>query len=342
MSADATRLLTDLLRQVSRSFYTTLHVLPGAVRRQISLAYLLARATDTIADTSLVPLEQRLAALQLFRERIQGLHQKPLALEGLARQQGTPAERRLLERTQEALAVLSGFESRDQQLIREVLQIITSGQELDLKRFTGASAEHIVALQTDSELDDYTYRVAGCVGEFWTRICRAHLFPAAALDDERLLADGVRFGKGLQLVNILRDLPADLRQGRCYVPADKLSGCRLRPCDLLQRDAESRLRPLYDAYLDKAAEHLKAGWRYTETLPRSSVRVRLACAWPILIGVRTLARLRVENVLDEERRVKISRAELRSILVRSILCYPFPGSWRRQFARAMVEVAPSR
>jgi farnesyl-diphosphate farnesyltransferase len=330
----STRLLTDLLRQVSRSFYTTLRVLPGAVRPQIGLAYLLARATDTIADTALVPLEQRLAALRLLRERIQGLHQKPLDFGQLAHQQGAPAERRLLERAEEALAVLSGFAAPDQQLIREALRIITSGQELDLIRFAGASAKHIIALKTGSELDDYTYRVAGCVGEFWTKMCRARLFPAAVLDDAGLLADGVRFGKGLQLVNILRDLSADLRQGRCYLPLEKLQGIGLQPSDLLQREAEPKFRPLYNSCLDQASEHLAAGWSYTNALPRSSIRVRLACAWPILIGIRTLARLRVENVLDAGQRVKISRAEVRDIFVRSILSYPFAGPWRRLFDRA--------
>jgi len=228
------------------------------------------------------------------------------------------------------------------QLIREVLQIITSGQELDLIRFAGASAKNIVALKTDSELDDYTYRVAGCVGEFWTKMCRAHLFPAAPLDDTRLLADGIRFGKGLQLVNILRDVPADLRQGRCYLPAEKLRDIGLQPSDLIQRDAEPKFRPLYNACLDQASEHLAAGWGYTNALPRSSVRVRLACAWPILIGVRTLARLRVQNVLDAGRRVKISRTEVRNIFVRSILSYPFSGLWRQLFDGAARGVAPRR
>ncbi|NBW87575.1 MAG: hypothetical protein EBR23_12335, partial [Planctomycetia bacterium] len=78
------------------------------------------------------------------------------------------------------------------------------------------------ALANASDLQAYTYSVAGCVGEFWTRITRAHLFPVAPLDDAKLLHDGVRFGQGLQLVNILRDLPRDLRQGRCYLPLDRL------------------------------------------------------------------------------------------------------------------------
>ena len=52
-------LLGPVLREVSRAFYLSLRVLPPAVRPQISLAYLLARITDTIADTDLVPPEHR-------------------------------------------------------------------------------------------------------------------------------------------------------------------------------------------------------------------------------------------------------------------------------------------
>jgi farnesyl-diphosphate farnesyltransferase len=332
MTSDAAPLLTELLRQVSRSFYTTLRVLPGAVRRPIGLAYLLARATDTIADTQLVALEQRLDALRRLRERILGLHQKPLDFGQLARQQGSPAERVLLERIEEALSVLTDLDAAEQCLIREALHTITSGQELDLTRFAGASAGHLLALKTEAELDDYTYRVAGCVGEFWTKMCRARVFPDAPLDDRQLLADGVRFGKGLQLVNILRDLPADLRQGRCYLPSEKLAAVGLNAADLLHSATEPKLRPLYNSYLDQASAHLAAGWDYTNVLPRSCVRVRLACAWPSLIGARTLARLRVEPILDPSHRVKISRAEVRGLLARSVLLYPWPGRWRGLFA----------
>ena len=34
-----------------------------------------------------------------------------------------------------------------------------------------------------------------------------HVFPDVRLDDRQFIEDGIRFGKGLQLVNILRDLP---------------------------------------------------------------------------------------------------------------------------------------
>jgi farnesyl-diphosphate farnesyltransferase len=340
MSQDAAPLLTDVLQQVSRSFYKTLWILPRSVRRPISLAYLLARATDTIADTEMLPVKLRLDALRHFRERIAGAHRQPLDFGALAAQQGTPGERVLLERAEEALALLEAFPEEDQDRIREVLRTITSGQELDLQRFGGAAAESIVALQSDTELDDYTYRVAGCVGEFWTKMCEAHVYHAMELDVLMLSTPhfdhlSVRFGKGLQLVNILRDLPVDLRKGRCYLPEDKLRAAGLAPADLLKPENEPRLRPLYDTYLDTARAHLEAGWEYTNLVP-GSPRVRLACAWPILIGVRTLALLRTGNVLDPARRIKVSRAEVKRIILRSVAGLVVRPMWRGLFARASV------
>jgi farnesyl-diphosphate farnesyltransferase len=338
-------LLTSLLRDVSRSFYLTLRVLPGGVRRPIGLAYLLARATDTIADTELLPVERRLEALAELKGRILGQKPEPVRFADLAGAQpgvvggGLPAERVLLERVEEALAVLETLPPADLARIREVLRTIADGQELDLRRFethraSEESGESVRALGSMADLDDYTYRVAGCVGEFWTHLCRAHLFPKHDFGDfGQFLADGVRFGKGLQLVNILRDLPRDLRQGRCYVPAEILSSAGLSPVDLLEPSNEARFRPLYDRLLDLAGEHLSAGWSYTTTLPRNQRRVRLACAWPILIGARTLAKLRAEPVLDPTRRIKVSRSDVRAILWGSLWRLPSSTVWNGQFAR---------
>jgi farnesyl-diphosphate farnesyltransferase len=321
----------DLLKATSRSFYLTLRVLPARVRPQIGLAYLLARTTDTIADTEILPVNERLDALKKLRERILGRTSAPLDFGRLAQKQNLSAEKLLLEKVEESLSALQSFSAQDQKLIREVLANITSGQELDLKRFANSSAEKITALQTAAELDDYTYRVAGCVGEFWTKICRAHLFPDAKLDEKQFIADGIRFGKGLQLVNILRDLPADLKNGRCYLPQDKLAEINLSPDDLLNPAHEKKLRPLYNCHLDLAESHLRAGWNYTNTLPFSQFRVRLACAWPVLIGAKTISRLRDGNILDPQRRIKISRGEVRGIILRSILSCPFPGAWQKLF-----------
>ncbi len=341
---DDAPLLTELLKAVSRSFYLTLRALPASVRSQISLAYLLARTTDTIADTELVPVPRRLAALNDLHARINSVAAMPGGVDfgDLASAQpnepggGTNAERVLLERVNEILEVLSFFSSDDQRLVREVLSTIISGQELDLQRFGNARGEKINALQSDAELDDYTYRVAGCVGEFWTRMCRAHVFPRARLDDAALLRDGVRFGKGLQLVNILRDLPRDLHQGRCYIPMEQLARVKLQPGDLLEPQSIGKLRPVYNELLDAAEAHLAAGWNYTNGLPRSAMRIRLACAWPILIGAKTLAQLRLENPLDADQRVKVSRREVKQIICATLVRYPFSSAWRQLFDRARI------
>ncbi len=327
--------LQTLLRDTSRSFGLTLRVLPAGVRSQIGLAYLLARATDTVADTEWVPVSERLESLAILRDRILGRRAAPCDFSRLAASQpsdASPAERALLMAVEPAIRHLDQLNAADLADVRAVLETITSGQELDLKRFGGPAGE-VRALASDAELDDYTYRVAGCVGEFWTRLTRRHCFPRFPLDDDSFLNDGVRLGRGLQLVNILRDIPRDLRSGRCYLPGPSLELLGLSPESLLDPTNEARMRPLYDLWLTRAEDHLVAGWRYTNMLPRGQFRLRLACAWPVLLGVRTLAHLRGGGFLDPARRIKVTRAEVKSILGGSVLRLPFRTAWERQFSR---------
>lgn len=61
------RILGELLKSVSRAFYLSLRVLPAGLREPIGLAYLLARAADTVADTRLLPPDERLRHLLAFR-----------------------------------------------------------------------------------------------------------------------------------------------------------------------------------------------------------------------------------------------------------------------------------
>lgn len=331
-------LLTTLLRDVSRSFYLTLRVLPSRVRAPIGLAYLLARATDTLADASSVPVPVRRAALESLRNRIldENAPNPTWTDFDTDTPEVTEGERVLLKRIPEALALLDRSPAWEKACIRDVLETIAGGQILDLDRFGGMSpGQGVEALPDAAALDDYTYRVAGCVGEFWTRICRTRLFPSAALDDEALLAEGIRFGKGLQLVNILRDLPKDLQAGRCYLPLDELRREGLSPVDLLDPAQEARLRPVYDRWLQRAESHLVAGWSYVSSIPRGQIRVRLACAWPILIGIQTLIRLRHPGVLDARHRVKISRSEVRSILWATLWRLPSRRRWDGLFESMM-------
>src|SRR5438477_3277383 len=94
------RQLLRMLRDVSRSFYLSLRLLPRRLREPIGLAYLLARATDTLADTVSVPATERAVALRDLAGAIQGGNGAGAAAElgrTFAPQQSDPAERRLIE-----------------------------------------------------------------------------------------------------------------------------------------------------------------------------------------------------------------------------------------------------
>ena len=160
--------------------------------------------------------------------------------------------------------------------------------------------------------------VAGSVGEFWTEVSLAHLFRLEEAGEQDLLREGVRFGKGLQWVNILRDIPADLALGRCYLPRDQLRDHGLEPADLLDPTTMTRFRPLYEQYLDVAQSHLNAASRYLHMVPVGQRRMRFAIALPIVLGRRTIDLLRSGNVLDADHRIKVSRPEVKRILRTSL------------------------
>jgi farnesyl-diphosphate farnesyltransferase len=131
---------------------------------------------------------------------------------------------------------------------------------------------------------------------------------------------GIRFGKGLQLVNILKDLPRDIRQGRCYIPRELLEQVGLQPKDLLHEHNAPAIRPVFQQLVKVALDHLDQGWCYTMAIPRFEVRLRLACMWPILIGLRTLQGLMpTPNVLSPVAPVKISRGEVYRIMATTTL-----------------------
>ncbi len=312
--------LRDVLRRVSRSFYLTLAVLPSCVSKQVGLAYLFARAADTIADAGHMDSHARVTLLRRFkrqfvRERCEW--EDIVAIQAmLVSHQRHPGERILIEHLDDCFRVYERFGPEDQEKIRHLLPVLISGMEMDLERFPGASDDRLAALSSMDDLDRYVYRVAGCVGEFWTHLMCAHL-PSLhrTWDREAQARVGVRFGKGLQLTNVLKDLPRDLRHGRCYIPLELLEPAGLTPSDLLDARTMPQFSPVLHTLVGVTLAHLDQGWLYTLSIPRREVRLRLACMWPILIALKTLRLLTTcGNALDPAREVKVSRCEIYRIM----------------------------
>lgn len=321
-------LLGPLLEGVSRSFYLTLRVLPGGMRAPVGLAYLLARAADTIADTSLIAPPQRLDLLLSLRSQVNGTPDETalarIASE-VAKQQTQSNEKTLLESLGPALAILAQLDEPDRAAVRQIVTTLTEGMEFDLRTFPDEHAGKVVALCNMAELDRYTYLVAGCVGEFWTVMSRAHV-PRTFADEQDFdvaVQRGVRFGKALQMTNVLRDCGKDLRIGRCYLPQTLLAEHGLTPEALLQTDASQRARVLLSDLLCVTLDHFRAAMDYTLALPRFSVRLRLACLWPVLIGLQTsLALAQNDNWLNPAKASRIARGNVYRILFGSALQVP--------------------
>lgn len=320
-------LLGPLLKGVSRSFYLTLRVLPVGMRDPVGLAYLLARAADTIADTALIPPERRLALLLSLRAQVNGARDDEGFAERLAEevasQQTQSDEKILLESIGPALAVLAQMSEPDKEAIREIVTTLTQGMEFDLRTFPDERSGRIVALSDIAELDRYTYLVAGCVGEFWTRMTHLHVPGVLKGEFATMEERGVRFGKALQLTNVLRDAGKDLRIGRCYVPAMMLDRSDLSPQDLLLPEHFIRARPIMFELVRAALDHYHEALDYTLALSACAIRLRLACLWPIVIGLRTLLLIvGNEDWPDPAKASKVGRRDVYRILAYSLPVAP--------------------
>lgn len=260
----------ELLKAVSRSFFLTIRWLPRAMQDGVALGYLLARTTDSVADTSTAESTQRECVLERMGKAVAGeLHaaeQEQLLQElsgPLATAQSKAAERVLLGRFGECLQILQKMPSGQAALIRSVLATIVEGQLWDLRYFR---EQH--AVTSDEQTRLYTYQVAGCVGKFWTEL-GLETMGLAFCDPSRkelMIEAGIRYGCGLQLVNILRDREEDATRGRCY----------------LCSPAEPWMR--------RAERYLRDGIDYSTRL--CSFKLRFASMLPALIGLRTLRLMR--------------------------------------------------
>ena len=293
------------------------------LREPIGLAYLLARTTDTVADTAQISGSVRMETLKLLSNSIQGVASRDAVEELIASfisLQEDASERRLLESLRHCLACLEGMEHADRNDIRLVLEKITRGQMLDLQRFDNPHETR--ALSTAADLDEYTYLVAGCVGEFWTRLCFRHVRPFASRSEDEMLSLGKCYGMALQLINVLRDAGSDLRAGRCYFPKHELTAVHMIPSEILSEP--ERFQPIYRTWLQKAKAGLASGMEYSRAIKNR--RVRAATVLPALIGVRTLSLLDAAGPAALQRTVKVPRREVRAMILSLALTL---GSRRR-------------
>jgi len=216
-------LASRVTRKSRSNFYYAFLALPRARREALYAVYAFCRTVDDIADLGTDPAAQR-AGLAAWRRDIAHCYADGAVPEHpIARQLATAVRRFALPRA--------------------ALEAIVEGCEMDLER---------ASYETIEDLLPYCYRVASAVG-----LCCIEIF---GYTDARARDYAVSLGTALQLTNIIRDVGADARNGRVYVPLQDLRSFGVSPDDLRAGrygDAFVRLMAFQAA---RAREHYARAW----------------------------------------------------------------------------------
>src|SRR5574341_1876708 len=304
------------LRLVSRTFALSIEQLPGLLRDAITVAYLMFRVSDFLEDNEVMPAERKVELLNLWvsvlnedvpPERLTGL---------LSDVDPDDPEAAVAKHADEVLAHLKKLPPEVQGFIRKEV----AESSLGMARWQARGP----VVHDEADLDDYMFEVAGRVGHMLTHIFAWRYRPLAALQDE-LMPMAREFGMALQTVNVIRGLRKDYERGWIYVPESFCAAVNLSRADLFKPEYEIQALQVVDIIADKAERHLNLALKYVKALPRWLHTLRLACIWPMLFAVRTLALSRHNvNVLVGE--VKMTRDEVKAI-VRDTTLFGWSNSW---------------
>ena len=308
-----------VLPRVSRTFAINIRLLNGGLGEAVRVGYLLCRAADTLEDAWTGSDVEIGARFDLFEAALGGDAPAAEALaRGAARVSPGSPELDLLAHLPRVLDVARSLPAPDREALAECVRTMSAGMRRYATRAAGRPAG-APYLDTEAELHDYCWVVAGCVGVMLTRLFGARAPAADPAVEARRLALAPVVGEALQLTNILLDWPADMRRGRCHVPASWLEEWGLKPRDLVTSgragvpDLAVRLEALARAALARVPDYL-------DLIPAGQVRYRLFCLWPALWAQGSLDHARRDPEFPwGPRRPRLPRATLWGSALRSLV-----------------------
>ncbi len=300
-----------MLSGVSRTFALTIPQLPAELRRAVGNAYLLCRIADTIEDDAGLTAEQKTNHLQTFID-ILDTDGGAEAFAGelhLRLDPSTPAaERELIRGCPSVLRITRGLDHRQQAAIARCVTIMGRGMD----RFESRRSPHGLATLDDHER--YCYVVAGVVGEMLTELFCSH---SDRIDARReaLMSRAVRFGQGLQMTNILKDVWDDLQRDTCWLPREVFSRHGFDLDQLQSRHPD----PAFDRGMNEmvgiAHSCLRDALSYTLLIPRREAGIRRFLLWAIGLAALTLRKIHHHPGFTSGAQVKVSRRTVRAVVV---------------------------
>jgi farnesyl-diphosphate farnesyltransferase len=128
------------------------------------------------------------------------------------------------------------------------------------------------------------------------------------------------FGKGLQMVNIIRDMAGDLKRGQSYIPDEILAKYQLTRQSIFETQNQKNAELMFDELIQTAIGHLDNAMAYVVLIPKEETRIRLFCLLPIFWAMQTLREIQ-ENSLQllTPEKVKISRRVIRTEFYKSLI-----------------------
>lgn len=300
----------SILKKVSRTLYLSINILPEPARTLMGLGYMLCRAMDVVVDAPGVSTAGKLEILNLMRQLDAPGHAARLEelLHKLAPLPVGPGEMELLLKFSRVLSLYSGVPAQEKELFSSLLAGVAAGMEMDINSFPGGKP---VALSTAEELERYCALTGGVPGIFWARLYRETIRrsnPAAVEFPSEKEAQGI--GAALQMTNVLKDIPADLRAGRCYLPQADLDSNNLKPEDLLSPAALPRIRETAGKWIVWALDRLDLSEAFLMAVPKTELALRAAVIWPVYWAMETLEAVAQANLLDPADRPRIKRSHI--------------------------------
>ena len=332
------RFCREALPRVSRTFAVNMSLLTGTLGEAVRTGYLLCRAADALEDSW--PGEPA-SIRHRFERFLLALEGDAGALASLSAEARALASDRsdvaLVADLARVLRVHAALPPAHREALTAGVATLAEGMGRYAARAAGRPAG-TTYLDTEAELDDYCWVVAGCVGVMLTRLLAAEYGSADAAFEARRLAAAPAVGQALQLTNILLDWPSDVRSGRCYVPGSWLAEACITPRDLVDHagpGAQAVARRLER----KALEALDRVPDYLDLIPVRRVRYRLFCLWPALWALRSLRYAHRDPEFPwGPHRPKLPRSEVWRAALGSVFAVLHPVAMRRMYERVAREV----
>jgi farnesyl-diphosphate farnesyltransferase len=330
----------NMLPKVSRTFAPTIRKLPRTLTLQLTVAYLLCRIADTIEDSVILTIKQKQRLLGQYADvvvRENASDELKAFMQEVSALPQKGADDELLHNMQSILAVYHTFPKRVRTGISTWVAEMVSGMRKYVQSKYGSSQNF---LKTLDELDDYIYYVAGTVGNLVTTVFSHYSHTITRNIAQQLKKYAVSFGKGLQMVNIIRDMPDDWKNNRSYMPNDLLEKYDVTRQSIFDRNNAQRSKKMIEELIDMALAYLDAGLHYIVAIPKAERHMRLSCMLPLFWALQTLRAIKknINRFLSKDK-IKISRT-----IVREELCLAYVTVFsnrliQRRFFRFRDEIA---